>query len=215
MQTIFTRLPERLGKSRRKQSKTQSKRHISLPKQNESRESLSDQDIVETPYNSRASTQATDAVDLGGSPPLEYPLNPLHFPNIPETSSHGYFTRFLGPYSIEDLFRPQSEHSGDIVSPNLDFRVTSLSENFDSIDQYVSALDLQKGQELPHDINDSANGVRSLQYARSGNVTIDNTRARPFIPLSPYLMQMYPPGGSSLVPPESYALLTEDYFTGD
>jgi hypothetical protein len=26
---------------------------------------------------------------------------------------------------------------------------------------------------------------------------------------------MYPPGGSYLVPPESYALLTEDYYTGD
>ena len=188
---------------------------MSLLKQNESRESHSDQDIVETPYNSRASTQATDAVDLGGSTPLEAPLNPLHFPNIPKTSSHGYFTRFLGPDSIEDRFRPQSENSGDVVPPNLGFRVTSLSENLDSIDQYVSALDLQKGQEHPHDINDSANGVSSLQYARLGNVSIENTRVQPFIPLSPYLMHMYPPGGSSLVPPESYTLLAEDFYTGD
>lgn len=215
LQIIFTRLPERLGKSRQKQSKTQRKRHTSLPKQNESRASHSDQDIVETPYNSRAFIQATDGVDLGGSPPLEAPLNPLHFPNIPETSSHGNFTRFLGPNSIEDLFRPQSEYSGDVVSPNLGFTVTSLSQNLDSLDQYVSMLDLQKGQEHPHDINDSVNGVSSLHYARSGDITIDNTRIRPFIPLSPYLMQTYPPSDSSLVPPESYALLTEDYYTGD
>jgi hypothetical protein len=215
MQIIFTRLPERLGKSRRKQSKTRKKRHTPLSKQNESRESYSDQDTLETPYNSRAFAQLTDEVDLGGSPPLEATLNPLHFPNIPETSSHGNFTRFLGPNSIEDLFRPQSEHSEDVVSPNLGSTVTSLSQNLDSLDQYVSMLDLQKGQEHPHDINDSVNGVSSLHYARSDNVTIDNTRVRPFIPLSPYVMQMYPPGGSYLVPPESYALLTEDYYTGD
>jgi hypothetical protein len=214
IQIIFTRLPERLGKSRRKQSKPQRKRRTSLPKQNEPRESHSDQDIVETPYNSRAFTQAADAVDLGGSQLQDAPLNPLHFPNIPETSPHDNFTRFLGPNSIEDLFRPQFEHSGDVVSPNLGPTVTSLSQNLDSLDQYASMLDLQKGQENPHDIDDSVNGVSSLHYARSGNVTIDNTRVRPFIPLSPYLMQMYPPG-SSLVPPESCALLTEDYYTED
>jgi hypothetical protein len=201
MQIIFTRLPERLGKSGRKQSKTQRKRHQSLPEQIESRESHSNQDIVETPYNSRASTQA--------------PPNPLCFPNIHETSSHGNFARFLGPDSIEDLFKPQSKESEDVVSLNLGSTATSLSQNLDSLDQYVSTLDLQKGQGHPHDINDNANGVSSLHYPRSGNVTIDNTGVRPFIPLSPYLMQIYPPVGSSLMPPESYALLTEDYFTGD
>jgi hypothetical protein len=88
----------------------------------------------------------------------------------------------------------------------------SLSQKFDSLDQYVSTLDLQKGQDHYHDINDTANWGELASYTIPDNVDSDNRDARPFIPLSPYLMQTYPPGGSHVVPSEPFTFLTNDYY---
>jgi hypothetical protein len=142
-------------------------------------------------------------VDLDEASPLETPLNPLCFPNIPDISSYDDFTRFLGPNSIDDLFRPQLEHSADDLSPNMDSTAISLSQSFGSLDQYVSTLDLQNGYE-PHDSNDTANYGSLYTFTRSGNVIFDDSRsgAGAFIPLSPYVMQMHSPGSSHLAPME-------------
>jgi hypothetical protein len=132
IQTVFNRLPEKLGKSQRNQSTAHRKRHTPLSNQNDGH-NFHDNKDMETPYdsfeylqeansstNSRVSTQRTDVVDLGESPPLDVPLNPMHFATIPERPPHSNFARFLGPDSIEDLFRPESEYSGDFVPLNID-----------------------------------------------------------------------------------------------
>ncbi|KAF4634789.1 hypothetical protein G7Y89_g3317 [Cudoniella acicularis] len=227
IQTIFNHLPERLAKSQRNQSNVQRKRHTPLSNQDDSHNYYGNKNM-ETPYNSsehlqkanssavsRASTQGADTADLGESPPSGAPLNPLHFPTIPERPLHGNFLRFLGPDSIEDLFRPESEQSGDFVRQNTGSGVTPLFQGFDSLDQYVSSLDMQEGQEHPHDINVPATDRGLFPYTRPGNATFDTSGVEPFIPLSPYLMQIYSHTGNQFVSSEPAGFLTDDYFMVD
>jgi hypothetical protein len=91
----------------------------------------------------------------------------------------------------------------------------SFSQGFDSLDQYVSTLDMQKGQERLLNINDLANDGSSSLYTTPGNVTFDTGGVGPFIPLSPYLIQMYSPTGNHLVPSGPGGFLTDDYFMVD
>jgi hypothetical protein len=213
-----------LGKIQRNQSKPQRKRQTPSSNQDDGH-SYHDNKDVETPYNSseylqnpnsstdsRASTQGTNAADLGESPLPEVPLNPLYFPTIPEGQQHSNFARFLGPDLIEDLFGPELEHSGDFVPPNIGSGVMSFSRGFDSLDQYVSTLDMQKGQERLLNINDLANDGSSSLYTSPGNVAFDTGGIGPFIPLSPYLIQMYSPTGNHPVPSRPGGFLPDDYF---
>jgi hypothetical protein len=152
-------------------------------------------------------------VDLRQSPSLENSINPSHSPPTPpERPSQGNFTRFLGPDSIEDLFKPQSEHPGDVSSADISSMAYPFPERFDSLDQYVSTLDLQTGQDHYNDINDNANWGDLASYTNPGNVDTTNGDAQPFIPLSPYLMQTYSPGGTHLLPSEPFTFLPNDYY---
>ena len=224
IQTIFNRLPEKLGKSQRSQSKVQRKRHTPLSNQDDGYNCHGNKD-VETPYNlskrlqnANSSTHSpfptqSDVVDLGESPPPS--LNPSHFPPIPERPPHLTFPRFLGPDSIEDLFRPESEYSENFVPPRMDSRVNSLSQNFDSLDQYVSTLDMQEEQQNPHGIDTPATFGSLAPYTNPGNATFDTSGVGPFVPLSPYLIQMYSHTGNYLVPSEAARFLADDHYTVD
>lgn len=215
-------LPERLGQGQGTRSNTQRKRHT---KRSESRGSHSDHDDIshnsyeKVPQNnssigSQASTRVTDSVDVGDSLALDTPPNLPFFMGIPDTSAHGNFARFLGPDSIEDLFGQQDRHAGSIVSPNLGSTAMDPPQNVVSLDQYVSVLDLQNGLAGPQDVNNCASGVSSLHCGELSNASIDHT-GQPFIPLSPYIMQMHPSVSNFLVSPESYAIFTDDYCMVD
>jgi hypothetical protein len=69
---------------------------------------------------------------------------------------------------------------------------------------------MQKEQELPHEINGSI-----LPYKSPRNATLDTGGVVPFIPLSPYLIQMYSPTGNQLAPLEPGGSLTDDYYMVD
>jgi hypothetical protein len=224
IQTIFNCLPEKLGKSQQNQPKVQRKRHTPFSNQEDGQNYHGNKD-ADTPYNSsehvqktnlstdsQVSAWRTDAVDSGESPAPDAPLNPLHFPTFPEMPPHSNFPRFLGPDSIENLFRPELDYSRDFVPPDIDSRVTSWSQKFDSLDQYVSALDMQKGQEYPPDINASSNDENISPYTRPCNATLETGEAGPFIPLSPYLIRAYSHAGNSLVPSEPTGFLTDGYY---
>jgi hypothetical protein len=143
--------------------------------------------------NSQPLGKETGTVDLGGSL-LMNPPGSLHPVNIPETHVHDDSARYLGPNSIEDIFRPEWEFSKDFLHPALNLGTFSLPRDFDSLDQYVSALDMQQGQ------SDSP----STDYLTGGERLLPKTgfeilnRPEPFIPLPPYRMQMHSPTNESL-----------------
>jgi hypothetical protein len=215
-----------LEKSQWNKPKAQRKRQTPQSNQDEVHQSRDDEGI-ETPYtssenfhqtnlstDSQVSTQAPPTVDFDESP-LEDPLNPLYFPNIPDKPSYSEFARYLGPDSIDDLFRPQLEHSGDVFDPNMDSTEMSLSRNYNTnLDQYVSTLEpyLQNGQGL----NDSTDTGSYFPYNMLGNVTFGDGGdggVRPFIPLSPYVMQMYSAASGDQQAPRAF--FTDGYFIVD
>lgn len=197
---------------------------MALSEQDEPERSYYHQDTIAGGYNSyetfsqnnssiglQAFAQTSDSVDLGDFLSLQSPPDPLCLPNVPQRTKSPYVNRFLGPDSIEDIFGLQPRYSSAMVPPSLASTTMISPQTFTSLDQYVSTLDLQGGQAHPFGINSSANGTSTLPW---DNATID-TGGQPFIPLSPYLMQIHPPSGSSFVSPEPYELLTRDYdFAG-
>jgi hypothetical protein len=194
------------------QSKTRRKRHTSLSKENKAREAHSDQEGTDhssyeyqpqtsTSVNPQTSTQAIDSVELGSSASVETSQEPWP---VPETFFLcGDFSRFLGPDSIEDMFGRQPLYLRGGVSPDFGSTVMNPPQNVDSLDQYVSTLDMQRGQIHPHDFT-----------GRLDNAVIDNI-GEPFVPLSPYLLQMHAPSGNSFVSRESNRLYTGDYYVVD
>jgi hypothetical protein len=195
-----------LGKGQRNHSsKASRKRQIPTTNQDEALQSYENESL-ETPLNpsenfqqtnpsnsSRVSfsTQAANPADFNEPQPVDdVPLNPLYFP----TPQYHDFARFLGPDSIDELFRlnPQLENPGENFLPpdmeSTDF--ISLSQDFNpNLDQYVSGLELQLGD---------GNDVGSFfPYTSVGNGAFGDggsdggVGVKPFIPISPYLMQMY------------------------
>jgi hypothetical protein len=195
-----------LGKGQRNQSKIQRKRQTPTTNQEEALQSFENESL-ETPLNSSEnfqqtnpsnssrvsfSTQAANPADFNEPQPVDdASLNPLYFP----TPQYNEFARFLGPDSIDELFRlnPQLENPGENFLPpdmeSTDFM--SLSQDFNpNLDQYVSGLELQNGDGndvgsfFPYTTG-SGNGIFVGEGGDSG------VGVRPFIPISPYLMQMY------------------------
>ncbi|KAH8651504.1 fungal-specific transcription factor domain-containing protein [Tricladium varicosporioides] len=224
LSTIFNSLPEKLGKSQLNQSKVRRKRHTLSSNQDEIHNRHGNRDI-DAPYNSPEHllstrsrvpiTERTDEMDMSVSSLPGAPLNPLPFSAILEEPSHGNFPRFLGPDSIEDLFGPEVEHSGDLLPPNMSSRVNSLSQNFNSLDQYVSMLDMPEGQEFPFDVNACTNDKILPPYPVLGNATFDASGVKPFVPLSPYLFQMYSHSGDQVAPSASTGFTTSNYYMVD
>jgi hypothetical protein len=219
------RLPERISKGQSTKSNAQRKRQKSPPEQNESRRSYSEQDGISnlsyqhlsqssTSFVPKHSTLATASVDLNESPIPNVSTSPESFIHATETSTYSDFARYLGPDSIEDIFGQQYRKTRSLVSPYIGSTATDPFQNVVSLDQYVSTLDLQNELAWPQDVNNSASGTSSLQCAGLDNATIDHA-GQPFIPLSPYIMQMQPPGGYFLVSPESYAPFTNESYMID
>lgn len=224
-QTIFIRLPERLNKSQSTKSRAQRKRQKSPTKRDDSRGSPSNQNGIShnsyehlpqtnSSVDSQSSIRATESIDLTDSPSLSTPPNPQSFIIVPETSTYSNFARFLGPDSIEDVFGQQHGRSRSFISPNSGSTAMDLPQDVVSLDQYVSTLDLQNGRGCPHNINNSAGEMSSLHCGRSSNTAIDDAD-QPFIPLSPYIMQMHPGSGHFVLSPEPYTLFADDYYMVD
>jgi hypothetical protein len=148
--------------------------------------------------NSGAPVQESEAVNLGENWSSGDQLNLLHFPSNPDRSPNWNFARFLGPHSLEDIFRSDSEYSGDIISSTLDSTTMPLSQNFDSLDQYVSMLDVQEGQEYLYSINNPANSESLSTYAGLDNAVFNNSGNRTFTPLSPSIIETCLPVGNLL-----------------
>lgn len=209
-QTIFNRLPERLGKNRQTQSKVQRKRQTPMANEDNTHK-FHGSETEDTPHITSPSLQKVDGsagfqastlgsgmVDLNEFASQEAPFNPSLPLAIPDWPVHDDFTRFLGPDSIEDLFRPEPEQQGSVVTSNMDYTAILPFQNFSSLDQYVSTLDLHEGQEYLHDINEIANDVMLPTYTGLDDFTTDNGGVQPFIPLSPYLMKRYGPDGNAV-----------------
>ncbi|KAJ6109581.1 hypothetical protein N7486_001816 [Penicillium sp. IBT 16267x] len=163
------------------------------------------------PIDLQAFAQASDSVDVSNSLSLQSPPDPLFPLNISQTTKRPYVPRFLGPDSIEDIFGPQLPNSSAMVSPSLGSTTMISPQTFTSLDQYVSTLDLQGGQAHPFGIGSSANGTGTLPWH---NATVD-VGNQPFVPLSPYIMQIRPPSGSPHVSPETLESLTTNFdFAG-
>jgi hypothetical protein len=109
------------------------------------------------------------------------------------------------------MFGLQPLHPSGGVLPDFGSTVMNHPQNVDSLDQYVSTLDMQK--ELGG-FDNSSNGLCPLHYEGFVNSTTDDIW-EPFVPLSPYLMQMHTPDDNSLVSRESNRLNTEDYYVVD
>ena len=228
-QTIFNRLPEKLGKSQRNQSKAQKKRHTPILNQDDGHNCPGPGNIdIETTYNSSEySLEAKSSTHSRTSPPTietmslrepslpEGVRSPSKFPTISKTLPQRNFYRFLGPDSIEDLFRPESESSGDFVHANIDSSLASFSQNFDSLDQYVSSLEMQEGQQRPDGMKDLTSNGSLPAFTSPENAIFDARGVDPFIPLSPYLMQVYSPTGNHLLPSELSGMLADEYFMVD
>jgi len=167
--------------------------------------------LNDPPIDLQAFTQASDSVDLGNSLSLQSQPDPLFPSNISQTTRRPYVPRFLGPDSIEDIFGPQLPNASAMMSPSLRSTTMISPQTFNSLDQYVSTLDLQGGQAHPFGIGSSANGIGTLPWH---NTTVD-VGNQPFVPLSPYITQICPPSGSPHVSPETYQSLTRNYdFAG-
>ena len=161
----------------------------------------------ESSIPSQASTQTSDSVDLDDSQIFQTQLNLQSFVHTPDAPMHPNVARFLGPDSVEDVFGAGPRYLSSVDSPDLGSTTVNPPGTFNSLDQYVSTLDLQEGKLPPFGISEGADGASSLDW--------DATASHPFIPLSPYLMQVPPPNGDPLVPPELFTFFAGEYNVAD